>query len=332
MLENGNKHTAEDLKIMQSWSLARKIQVTQAKIMEWHERFNHKTAISFSGGVDSTVLLYLARRCYPDIPAVFVDTTIEFPEIVEFVKSKPHVSIIKPQLCETCVNCSDGCFGRTIKEYGICYPSKEVALCIRHARQGKTWAKNYFLGKNADGTDSWYKESIYKRWAFLLDSPHKISDKCCSVIKERPLNKWYKETGNVPIIGTLASESIRRRTAWLKTGCNGFDAKKKVSKPLSFWTHDDILRFLRDYNIPYASIYGDIVEDKKGKLTTTGEKRTGCSLCVVGCHLDKTNKYQRLKQTHPDIWEYGINSLGMGEFFDSIGVDYGKENCCEHKN
>ena len=73
------KYTAEDLKVMQNWTLSRKIQVTQAKIMEWHERHNHKTAVSFSGGVDSTVLLDLARRCYPEIPAVFVDTTIEFP-------------------------------------------------------------------------------------------------------------------------------------------------------------------------------------------------------------------------------------------------------------
>jgi asparagine synthetase B (glutamine-hydrolysing) len=58
------KHTAEDLKRMQAWPLSRKIQVTQAKIIEWHELHNHKTAISFSGGVDSTVLLDLAKRCY----------------------------------------------------------------------------------------------------------------------------------------------------------------------------------------------------------------------------------------------------------------------------
>ena len=327
MLEDGRKHTAEDLKIMQAWPLSRKIQVTQAKIMEWHERNNHKTAISFSGGVDSTVLLDLARRCYPDIPAVFCDTTIEFPEIVEFVKSKPNVSIVKPQLCKICTNCSLGCFGRAIKEHGLCYPSKEVSKSIHYAKIGKTWAVNRFKGLNTDGSYSWYRETMYQKWAFLLASDYKFSDKCCDVLKERPIDKWHKETGNLPVIGTLASESIRRRNAWLKTSCNAFDAKKKISKPLSFWTHNDILRYLRDYKIPYASIYGDIVEDKKGKLKTTGEQRTGCSLCVVGCHLDKTNKYQRLKQTHPDIWDYGINSLNLGEFFDYIGVNYGKE--CE---
>ena len=319
------KHNADDLKRMQAWPLARKIQVTQAKIMQWHEFHDHKTAVSFSGGVDSTVLLDLARRCYPDIPAVFVDTTIEFPEIISFVKSKPNVTILKPQLCKICVNCAEGCFAKVIQEHGICFPSKDISKCLRYARQGKSWAKNYFAGLNADGSYSWYKETRYKKWAFLLDSPHKFSDKCCAVIKEKPLEKWHKETGNAPIVGTLASESQRRRNAWFITGCNAFDAKKKVSKTLSFWTQNDILRYLRDFKIPYASIYGDIVEDKKGKLKTTGEKRTGCALCVVGCHLDKTNKFQRLKQTHPEIWNFGINSLGLGEFFDCIGVDYGKE-------
>lgn len=30
-----NKYTNEDLKIMQNWSLERKIQVSQTKILEW---------------------------------------------------------------------------------------------------------------------------------------------------------------------------------------------------------------------------------------------------------------------------------------------------------
>jgi 3'-phosphoadenosine 5'-phosphosulfate sulfotransferase (PAPS reductase)/FAD synthetase len=317
---------------MQAWPLSRKIQVTQAKIVEWHEHFGHMTGISYSGGADSTVLLDLARRCYPDIPAVFMDTTIEFPSIVDFVKSKPNVTILKPQYCKTCVNCSDGCFARVIREHGICYPSKEVAKTIEAARRGMIWAINRFKGLNTDGTYSWYKEQIYKRWAFLVDSPFKISDKCCKVLKESQLDKWYKETGRVPIIGTLASESIRRKNAWLTTGCNAFNALKKVSKPLSFWTQNDIFRYLRDYKIPYADIYGNIVEDKKGRLRTDGEQRTGCSTCVVGIHLDRTNRFQRLKQTHPELWDYGINSLGFGEFFDYLGIDYGKECDIERKN
>lgn len=78
-----NKHTVEDLRIMQSWSLQRKIQVTQTRIIEWYQKNNGKVYVSFSGGKDSTVLLDLARRIYPDIPAVFIDTGLEYPELRE---------------------------------------------------------------------------------------------------------------------------------------------------------------------------------------------------------------------------------------------------------
>jgi 3'-phosphoadenosine 5'-phosphosulfate sulfotransferase (PAPS reductase)/FAD synthetase len=141
-------------------------------------------------------------------------------------------------------------------------------------------------------------------------------------MKEQPLSAYTRETGKKPIIGTLTDESSRRKQAWLKSGCNSFRKGKEVSKPLSFWTEQDILRYLRDFHIPYASVYGDIVEDKNGKLSTTGEKRTGCIFCPVGCHLDKVNTFQRLKTTHPKLYDYCIHTLGLGELLDYVGVDY----------
>lgn len=44
------KHTRQDLKIMQGWSLERKIRVTQTRIMEWYMRYDGQVFISFSGG------------------------------------------------------------------------------------------------------------------------------------------------------------------------------------------------------------------------------------------------------------------------------------------
>jgi 3'-phosphoadenosine 5'-phosphosulfate sulfotransferase (PAPS reductase)/FAD synthetase len=54
--------------------------------------------ISFSGGKDSTVLLDLVRRCHPDVPAVFIDTGLEYPEIRSFALSKDNVVRLEPQL------------------------------------------------------------------------------------------------------------------------------------------------------------------------------------------------------------------------------------------
>lgn len=62
------------------------------------------------------------------------------------------------------------------------------------------------------------------------------------------------------------------------------------------------------------------------KLTTTGCSRTGCMFCMFGVHLEKEpNRFQRMKQTHPKIYEYCMKpmedgGLGLAEVLDFIGV------------
>ena len=117
-----NVYTRQDLSVMQAWPLERKIRVTQAKILEWHHHYGGKVAVSFSGGKDSTVLLDLARRAFPDLPAVFVDTGLEYPEIREFVKTVPNVTWLRPEMP----------FSKVISEYGYPVVSKDVARRVRY--------------------------------------------------------------------------------------------------------------------------------------------------------------------------------------------------------
>lgn len=83
---------------LQKLSLDDKILYSQVKIKEFYIAMRGKVYISFSGGKDSTVLLHLVRSIYPDIPAVFVDTGLEFPEIREHVKAIENVTWIKPEM------------------------------------------------------------------------------------------------------------------------------------------------------------------------------------------------------------------------------------------
>jgi len=301
---------------MQAWPLARKIGVTQTRIIEWYYHYGGKVTVSFSGGKDSTVLLDLARRAFPDIEAVYVNTGLDFPEVRNFALSFENVRVLRPAMR----------FDEVVRTYGWCYPSKTVARTIRYVRQGRPWAINRMNGLYPDGSPSWYNATRYQKWAHLLDSGIPISDICCDIMKEKPLKAYDKESKTVPIIGTLAVESENRKDSWLRRGCNAFDKSRPFSQPLSFWTEQDILRYLRDFNIPYASVYGDIVEDKKGKLRTTGEQRTGCVFCPVGCHRDKVNRFQRMAATHPRLHDYVINTLGLKELLDYVGVDYGGNN------
>jgi 3'-phosphoadenosine 5'-phosphosulfate sulfotransferase (PAPS reductase)/FAD synthetase len=310
------KHSPEDLKVMQSWPLARKIQVTQTRIIEFYERFGGKVTVSISGGKDSAVLLDLARRCYPDIEAVYVNTGLDFPEVRKFATDTPNLTVLQPKMR----------FPEVVREYGWCYPSKDVSHTIYYARKGSGWAHDRLAGVNADGTPSRWRETHYRKWAFLLDAPFKISANCCGIMKEAPLEKYEKQSGKRPMVGTMAVESERRKQAWLQTGCNNFETDHPISKPLSFWTNQNILRYIREAGLPIASVYGDIVEDSKGRLYTTGEQRTGCVFCPVGCHRDKVNRFQRLAATHPKLHEYCMNTLGLGEFLDYIGVPRGGDD------
>lgn len=118
-------HDAERLKELQALPLSRKIQITQTRIIEWYLHFGGNVCVSFSGGKDSAVLLHIARQIFPDIPAVFSNTGLEYPEIQRFVRNTENVTIVTP----------DVRFTDVIQTYGYPLIGKEVAEAIHYARR-----------------------------------------------------------------------------------------------------------------------------------------------------------------------------------------------------
>lgn len=302
---------------MQAMTLESKILTTQARLIEWYTKNNGKVYVSFSGGKDSTVLLDIARKMFPDIPAVYIDTGLEFPEIRDFVKTVDNVTWLKPAMN----------FRKVIETYGYPLISKDVAGNISDARSkpdGKI-AERFIPGNSYDlkynGVFSFVK------WKFLLDSDIPISKKCCDEMKKKPAKKYEKETGNAPIVATMACESRMRKTQWLQSGCNVFSGNRPISKPMSFWTEQDVLQYIVKYGLKYASVYGDIIEDEKThQLKLTGRQRTGCVFCAFGAHLEKEpNRFQQMKSSHPQLWDYCMRSwdsggLGMKKVLDFINI------------
>lgn len=89
--------TREDLKYYQSLPLDMKIAKTKDNIREFVREFGvDDVYVSFSGGKDSTVLLDIARKMYPEIEAVFVNTGLEYPEIQKFVRTFDNVRVVYP--------------------------------------------------------------------------------------------------------------------------------------------------------------------------------------------------------------------------------------------
>ena len=334
-----NKRTKTDLIQMQSLPLEVKILMTQRRIREWVTEFGTDGVyVSFSGGKDSTVLLHLVRELYPDVEAVFVNTGLEYPEIQRFVKSFDNVRILYPKKT----------FKEVICEYGYPMLGKEISHKISAARLGQEWALKFVEGRAVyNGDKSRYNIEKYKD---LLNTDFIISDKCCNIMKKSTSHKFEREFDKKPILATMAEESAMREQAWIKTGCNAFECSHQISKPMSFWTEQDVLRYIKGNNIPIASVYGEICADKNGqlafddcacKLYTTGCDRTGCIFCGFGAHLEKgEGRFERLKRTHPKqydfcmnggsydsegIWKPDKNGLGMKHVIDVLNSLYGAD-------
>ncbi len=114
----------EVLRQYQALPLMAKVHMTQARIREWYEHWNGSVYVSFSGGKDSTVLAHLVHEFYPDVPLVFVNTGLEYPEIQAFAR-KMGAEFIRPKMQ----------FSEVISEYGYPLISKENAEAIYYARR-----------------------------------------------------------------------------------------------------------------------------------------------------------------------------------------------------
>lgn len=114
------------LRQMQGLPLIAKVRKTQLRIREWYEHFNGDVYVSFSGGKDSTVLAHLVHELYPDVPLVFSNTGLEYPEIQAFARKMGAV-FVRPTMR----------FDQVISKYGYPIISKEVADAIYYARRIK---------------------------------------------------------------------------------------------------------------------------------------------------------------------------------------------------
>lgn len=325
--------TAEDLKWLQSLPWQQKVMKTQVRILEWYRRFNGQVYVSFSGGKDSTVLAHIVSQMGLDIELVFADTGLEYPEIRAFVKEM-GATIIRPKMR----------FDDVIRKYGYPIIGKEVAQAIFEGRRSLALGKTDTVklrkirGEMPPLENGKPSRFNHKKYEPLLVVDFLVGSNCCNVMKKAPFHAFEKETGKKPIVATMTEESSLRRQVWLKNGCNSFNVKRERSAPMSFWTEQDVLAYIQAFNLPIASVYGDIVPNGC-KLCTTGAKRTGCVYCAFGAHMRGDERFLRLKETHPRQYEYCLEGggydedglwkptkegLGMRHVFETLNKLYGE--------
>lgn len=195
----------------------------------------------------------------------------------------------------------------------------------------------------------------------------KVSNKCCYWLKEKPCDDWAKSHDSFPFLGMMASEGGQREEALTDHGCNYYGKTVMRSAPfapylrndiltlaqeMDGWYHDHVDQFERLYYkqtysrdgkgnvIPYEpvksiipEIYGRIKKDSKGNLETTGARRTGCSMCGFGIHMEeRPHRFDRLRERNQKEWDFYMRRCcvdpktgehyGWGRVLDYIGVGW----------
>lgn len=284
-----------------------KLQETEQYIKCWVDSWGEDNVyVAYSGGWDSTVLLHIARRLFPNIKAVFSNTGLEFPELVKFVKQTGNTTIIRPKFP----------FHKVIEKYGWPIISKNVAMAVSRYRNTKREdQKQYRLyGRYDENGRHLRAGTIPKKWHHLINAPFDISDECCRHMKKNPFRDYEKDTGYKPMLGIMADESDQRRRDVKSRGCNVYNAKKPQSRPIAHWSKDDVVRYTDQFDVPICDIY------------QKGYDRTGCMFCMFGLEQEMkktgTNRFLLMKVTHPKQYKYIIETLGGGQVLDFLGIPY----------
>lgn len=275
-----------------------KVAYSKMQIQKHYIKNKGKIYVSFSGGKDSTVLLHLVRSIYPEVPGMFLDTGLEYPDIRKFVKTFDNIEWVKP--CMT--------FKEVIKTYGYPVVSKQVASCIDLAQRGFPSGRRWLMKE-----DSWFGRP---QWEFLIDAPFRVSGRCCSILKKNPAKLYERKTGRKAVIGTRIEESIRRKSAFITEQAKGGNKRGSIT-PLSIWSSKDVDEYIRRNGIEICNLY------------SRGFNRTGCAFCMFGI-TQTPQKFQILKIVYPKLWEYCMKplddgGLGMKQVLDYIHVPTGCE-------
>lgn len=301
------------------------------------------------GGLDSIVLGHLIREMgYSEEQIPFVSASTLEDMSIQKVHKEMGVIVVKPLKSKV----------RILQEEGFPVLSKRIAnkidtlanpteknKTVRHAiitgecgelghfatnskmQLPKTYL-NLFGGLDEEGRALGYK----------APEGFKVSHKCCYYLKEAPCDNWAKEHNSVPFLGLMASEGGQRADALEEHGCNYFGKTTARSAPFAFYYHSDVVHLAVDLGVHIPEIYGEVtISEEKNELgdyeySTTGEQRTGCSMCGFGIQLEtRPHRFDRLYERNPKEWDFWMHRCckdengelyGWGRVLDYIGIPW----------
>lgn len=231
--------------------------------------------LSFSGGKDSTVLHYLLDMALPDnqIPRVFINTGIEYIDILKFVRQMAFTDH-RIKISNAGVNIK-----KMLNEYGYPFKSKLHSTKIMQWQYGKDVGKISYSAlqyKNDKGIKSKFVCPDILKYQYEDDFKLKLSPYCCNKMKKDTIHKWEKENNrNIAMTGMKATEGGQRENIinciiTKKNKVVKFHPLIKVNDEWEEW-------FINKYNIKLCKLYYE----------PYNFKRTGCKGCPFALNLQE---------------------------------------------
>lgn len=253
-----------------------------SKIQQIAELYDlNYSCISFSGGKDSTILHYLIDIALPNnkIPRIFINTGIEYKDIVNYVKElqkKDNRIII--------INQKNN-IKKTLEQYGYPFKSKEHSKKVEQYQKQKKLT-NYLDKYTNPEIKTKFKCPNNLLYQFTPDNKLKISAKCCDIIKKQTYNKYIKNKYKYIFTGMRKEEGGQRKTLKCITfnRYTHFNILVPITEEWENW-------FLEKYNIRLCDLY----------YPPYNFKRTGCKGCPYCIELQ--DELNILKQYLPNEYK-----------------------------
>jgi len=324
-----------------------KVKMSEQRIRDFIEEcdtrgYNYHVSV---GGLDSIVLAHLIERMGYKVPRVSA-SSLEDPSIQK-VHQEMGCIVVAPLKSKV----------KILQEEGFPVLSKRIAnkidtlahpteknKTVRHAIiTGECGEQGHFATNSKMQLPMTYLKlfgGLDKEGEALgYGKPNfQVSHKCCYYLKEAPCDNWAKEHNSVPFLGLMASEGGQRADALEENGCNYFGKTTARSCPFAFYYHSDIVHLAVELGVHIPKIYGEVrISKEKNEFgdyeySTTGEQRTGCSMCGFGIQLEtRPHRFDRLYERNPKEWDFWMNKCckhedgtlyGWGEVLDYIGIEW----------
>jgi phosphoadenylyl-sulfate reductase (thioredoxin) len=207
--------------------------------------FSENLAIAMSGGKDSLVALHLALKINPEIPVVFNNTTVEFPETIDFVYKLAKewnfdLYVTKPEIN----------FFKAVKARG--WATHDNRWCCAPYKDEPALKFLSEKGIMAEITGTTRTESIYRRSL----TPFRISTKNPGFMRVNPIYDWnqwevwaYIRENELPY-NPLYDMGYRRIGCWC-CPLNGPTHYRRLRK-----THPKLYDYLQNFLPKHPVLYG----------------------------------------------------------------------------